>query len=229
MPSRARGKIDTDTLRADFDRIARYSTDIWDHNVQYHRYLMAHAPPRCADALDLGCGTGGFTRELADRSGRVLGIDLSPEMIRVARERSRGYPNVDFQVGDALRWEFGEESFDCIASIATLHHLPMEEVLVSMKRALKPGGVLLILDLCRGEGLQDRALGAAVLPLSAGLKMLHNRRIRPPAAARAAWDAHGAHDSYPTMAEVRRLCAQLLPGARAKKHLFWRYSIIWIK
>jgi ubiquinone/menaquinone biosynthesis C-methylase UbiE len=222
-------RTDRDTVRTDFDRIAQHSTDRWDHNVQYHRYLLEHVPSPCSNTLDLGCGTGAFSCLLAQRCGHVLGLDLSPEMVRVARQRSGGYQNVEFQVGDARDWDFGEASFDCIASIATLHHLPLEDTLLTMKRALKPGGVLLVLDLCRGEGLKEKALGAAMLPPSVVLKMLHNRRLRAPAEARAAWDTHGAHDTYPTVAEVRRLCARTLPGARVRQHLFWRYSVVWTK
>ncbi len=57
----------------------------------------------------------------------------------------------------------------------------------------------------------------------------HAFLLRESPAARAAWDEHGRHDSYLTMAEVRRACARVLPGARVTKHLFWRYSIVWRK
>ena len=46
-----------------------------------------------------------------------------------------------------LQWDFPREKYDCIASIATFHHLPLEVMLQKAKDALKPGGVLLILDL----------------------------------------------------------------------------------
>jgi ubiquinone/menaquinone biosynthesis C-methylase UbiE len=57
-------------------------------------------------------------------------------MIRLAREHSVFYPNIDFQVADVLEWPFPEAAFDCIASIATLHHLPFESLLLEMKAAL---------------------------------------------------------------------------------------------
>jgi hypothetical protein len=46
---------------------------------------------------------------------------------------------------------------------------------------------------------------------------------------RDAWAAHERHDLYPTMTEVRALCASVLPGAKIKQHLLWRYSIVWEK
>jgi hypothetical protein len=50
-----------------------------------------------------------------------------------------------------------------------------------------------------------------------------------PKEVRAAWEDHGKTDSYPTMPEVRALCAEILPGARVRQHLLWRYSIVWRK
>jgi len=134
-------------VRADFDRIALVSNDGWDHNSHYHSFLLKHLPPHCVEVLEIGCGTGAFSRRLATRSGRVLALDLSPQMIRIAKERSGQHSNIDFQVADALAWEFPAGQFDCVASIATLHHLPYEEMLSKMKRALKLNGTLIVLDI----------------------------------------------------------------------------------
>lgn len=229
MTGRIGATVDTNTIRADFDRIARCSSDRWDHNSQYHHFLLERVPQSCAQALDVGCGTGTFTRLLAQRADRVLALDLSPEMIRVARERSGDQPNIDFQIGDVLLWNVPPEQLDCIVSIATLHHLPLQATLAKLKHALRPGGALLVLDLFRGEGPVDLLTGSVAAPLSVGLKMAHNRRLRPPSATREAWAQHGAHDRYPSMTEVRQACSALLPGARVRRHIFWRYSIVWRK
>ncbi|MDQ6652669.1 MAG: class I SAM-dependent methyltransferase [Acidobacteriota bacterium] len=135
------------TIQQDFDRIALVSEDGGTQNDHYHNFLLRHLPSNCHDVLEIGCGTGAFARRLAQRSERVLAVDLSPEMICIARERSAQFPNIDFQLADIRDRHLPLESFDCIASIATLHHLPIPEILLKMKNALKPGGVLLILDL----------------------------------------------------------------------------------
>lgn len=98
-----------------------------------------------------------------------------------------------------------------------------------MKAALKPGGVLLVLDLYEPAGLTDRLLDFIAFPVSIGLRVKHCGRLRRSKESRAAWAAHEAHDLYPTMNDVRTLCAELLPGARIRKHLLWRYSIVWMK
>ncbi len=236
------------TFQTDFDRIALASPEGELHNQHYHNFLLKHLPEHCDQVLEIGCGQGSFARALAARSNYVQAIDLSPQMIRLARERSvelgtspghqksqgkegglppLGFSNIDFQVGDILECDLPADHFDCIASIATLHHLPLREVLLKMKAALKPGGVLLVLDLFEPHGAADFLLNFAALPMSIALRLLHHRRLRPSRDARAAWKAHEAHDLYPTMPEVRALCNDILPNAQIKKHLLWRYSIVW--
>jgi SAM-dependent methyltransferase len=219
----------TSIIQADFDRLALISADDWNHNDHYQNFLLENVPPRCRLALEVGCGTGAFSRLLARRSKSVLAIDLSPQMIRLARERSLRFPNIRFEVADALRSELPAETFDCIATIATLHHLPMNTMLERLKAALKTGGVLLILDLFEAEGLRDNLTSLLAMPVDVGLRLARTGRMRAPREVRRAWAEHGLHDSYPTMTEVRRACEEILPGARVKKHLLWRYSVIWKK
>ncbi len=216
-------------IRDDFDRLARLPDARWDVNRHYHAFLLRQLPPHCRAALDLGCGTGEFARRLAAGSDHVLALDLSPEMVRVAVERSRASPNIEFCVADANAYEFPVEHFDCVASIATLHHLPFSPFLEKCKRALAPGGTLLVLDLVESEGWQDVLTGLAAVPYHALLMLFKTHRLRQPAQVRAAWDQHGVHDSYLRFSQVQQECARTLPGARVRRHLLWRYSIVWKK
>jgi SAM-dependent methyltransferase len=216
------------TIRTDFDRLAAFDGHGWNHNDHYHLYLLRYVPELCNESLDIGCGTGTFARLLARRSQRVLGLDLSPEMVRIARERSKDFPNIEYRIADVLE-QFPAQCFDCIASIATLHHLPLDRVLAKMKTALNPGGVLLVLDLYTVKGLVDILLSVVAIPLDLILKLVKVGRLRSAEAERRAWDEHGRHDHYLHVATVRRICWDLLPGARVKRHLFWRYTIVWQK
>ncbi|MBE2269550.1 MAG: class I SAM-dependent methyltransferase [Anaerolinea sp.] len=218
-----------DRIRREFDAIAPFSGDEWNHNNHYHGYLLSHVPTRIESALDIGCGTGEFARLLAARAERVTGIDLSPEMIRIARERSSGQPNITYQVADVLEWELPTSSYDCIASVATLHHMALDAVLPKLTRALKPGGVLLVLDLYQSEGIGDLLRSALAILLHQYYARQHPRPAAKPEAERQAWDAHGSGDVYPRVSAVRRLAATLLPGAQVRKHVLWRYSLVWTK
>ena len=143
-------------IQKDFDRIALVSPDGSLHNNHYHNFLLRYLRSPCQAALEIGCGKGEFSRRLAERSARVLALDLSPEMIRLARAQAR-LPNIEFEIADVMLYEWPPEGFDCIASIATVHHLPLREIFLQMKAALKPGGVLLILDLFEPEGVKPNA------------------------------------------------------------------------
>lgn len=217
-------------VQADFDRIAQLPDEGgWNHNSHYHDMLLRHVPANIGAALEIGCGAGEFARLLAARAERVLGVDLSAEMIRAARAKSRGYPQIEYQQVDVLDWDFPIGEYDCVASIATLHHLPLETMLVKMRDALRPGGVLLVLDLyqveTRAEWLYS---GLAIVP-NMVMRLAKTGRERPSEEARAAWDAHGKDDVYPRLSEVRRICADVLPGAVVQRHFYWRYSIVWRK
>jgi SAM-dependent methyltransferase len=217
-------------IQADFDRIAlAEGAEAWNHNNHYHAFLLRHAPAHCADALEVGCGTGTFARLLAQRSDHVLALDLSAEMLRLARQNSADDPNIDYVQADVMMMPLPYDAYDCIASIATLHHLELSDVLPKLKDALKPGGVLLVLDLYRAETVGDLLQNFVSVPYHHILNRVKGSSAPQSAEASAAWDAHGSSDVYPTVAEVRRACASLLPGAKVTRHLLWRYSLVWTK
>lgn len=220
MPS-ARPAAD---VRADFDRIARLSPPSAATDA-LTRWLLGHLPARCEDVLEVGCGTGEATRVAAARAARVVALDLSPEMVRMARSRSAGLPNVAYHVADATTWDYPEAGFDAVISIATLHHLPLETTIAAWARTLRPGGVLLILDLLDRSSPRYLPLNALAL-LSAGWLRL---RGAGSTALRRAYREHGRHDVYLRPREARARFARLLPGARVTHHLRWRYSVVWRK
>ena len=118
----------------------------WDAN----RYDTAHsfvwergrgvvellAPKPGERILDLGCGTGHLTAQIAESGAEVMGIDSSEDMVRVASEN---FPHLHFEVADARSLPFKCE-FDAVFSNAVLHWVrPPEAVVDSVRRALRPG------------------------------------------------------------------------------------------
>jgi len=87
--------------------------------------------------LDLGCGTGHLTAQIAGTGAKVVGVDKSPDMIQQAREK---YPALQFEVMDAREMAF-PESFDAVFSNATLHWIKEpERVIAAIAKTLRPGG-----------------------------------------------------------------------------------------
>ena len=117
-------------------------------------------------------------------------------------------------------------AFDRITSIATIHHLPVHEILTRCRRALRPNGVLLVLDLYQRESILNRLSDVLAVPVNVGLRLRKTRHIREPDAVREAWACHGPHDEYLTLREI---CDDVLPGARVRRCLLWRYSRVFQK
>jgi demethylmenaquinone methyltransferase/2-methoxy-6-polyprenyl-1,4-benzoquinol methylase len=106
-------------------------------------------------ALDLACGTGSLTRDLARKvgpDGHVLGIDFSREMLRSAR--SRPTPGIAYRLGDATDLQGVPSDFFDAATIAYgARNIPDLDALFSeMARVLKPGGVAVCLEIARPTG-----------------------------------------------------------------------------
>ena len=216
------------SIEADFDRLALLDDEGWTANNHYHNSLLKHVPQNCENALEIGCGTGAFARRLAERCKRVVALDLSAEMIGVARSRSTQFDNLEFQLADAMTWDF-PQSFDFVCSIATLHHLEQRELLLKIRDALRPRGVLVILDLVESSGLSERVLDVIGLGVSSGLRLIYNGRLKPPPEVRKAWEQHGKHDHYSTISKMRALADEILPGSSVRRLLLWRYILVYQK
>ena len=92
--------------------------------------------------LDIGCGTGGTTAELAravGATGRVMGVDISEPLIGAAR--AQGLANATFEIGDAASWPFEDGSFDLVFSrFGVMFFGDPVAAFGNIRRALKPGG-----------------------------------------------------------------------------------------
>ena len=196
----------------------------WNHNVHYHPLLLGAVPQPCRKALDIGCGDGLLVRRLARRAGAVTGVDVSGEMIRLAREQSAGLDNVTFVEADLL----GEEQeslrpseYDFVSAVASIHHVPFVPALRTVERLLAPGGRTVIVGLARNASPLDLALSAAGLPAAWWHARRNGGEITPA----------GMPIRMPAMTwgEVRREARRLLPGCRFRRHLLWRYSLTWEK
>jgi len=122
------------------------------------------------DLLDVGCGPGTITVDLAARvaPGRVVGIDAATEVLEAAAQlgREAGAANLGFATGDVYHLGFDDARFDVVHAHQVLQHLTRPvEALREMRRVLRPGGTLAVRDSdyaafawCPGDPLLDRWL-----------------------------------------------------------------------
>lgn len=104
------------------------------------------APGAGEHILDVGCGTGNFSLELARLGVRVTGIDISEAMLAIARRKAEAAGlDIEFLQADAMRLPFAADSFDKVVSVTALEFAPdLKAVLAESYRVLKPGGRLVI-------------------------------------------------------------------------------------
>jgi len=91
--------------------------------------------------LELGCGAGYFTRELARSGADIVAIDVSPELLEIARSNCSA-PNVRYEIQNAYELSYPDAGFDSVVGSSVLHHLEIEEALREIYRVLKPGGTI---------------------------------------------------------------------------------------
>jgi SAM-dependent methyltransferase len=104
------------------------------------KMLSSHLKPGMT-VLELGCGAGYFTQELARSGADIVAIDVSPELLEIARTNCSS-PNVQYQIQNAYALSYSEAVFDSVVGSSVLHHLEIEEALRDIYRVLKPMGTI---------------------------------------------------------------------------------------
>ena len=118
----------------------------WFREIAVIEDVLRSTLPR-GDALELACGTGLWTRHVADASVRMLAVDASPEAIAINRDRVRS-PNVDYQVADIFSWT-SDRMFDVVFFSFWLSHVPASQFdafWTAVRGRIRPGGQAFFVD-----------------------------------------------------------------------------------
>lgn len=114
--------------------------------------------------LDGGCGTGQHAQHIAGVASKVVGIDIDPTRIAIARETCENLQNTSFEVGSVTKQDFEDNTFDVVLLVQVLHHLGGEDVkeahnihqecqqtIMEAKRVLRKGGRLILVTTSREQ------------------------------------------------------------------------------
>jgi SAM-dependent methyltransferase len=161
--------VDPDELRASYDQVAEEYADTFFDELDrkpFDRKLLEAYAERTRGrglVLDVGCGPGQIGRYLYDRGVEVEGVDLSPEMVAVARRLN---PGMRFDVGDMATLAVEDASLVGIVAFYSIIHIPRErvpDVMGEFRRAMRPDGELLIsVHAGTGSFRRDHFLGKPV-------------------------------------------------------------------
>ena len=124
--------------------------ELYEERMDY--FLPRHLFQPKGRLLDVGCGAGHTTLFLARRYPELelVGVDLSEEMLQLAREEGGGLANLSFQQGDAQQLPFRDNSFDLVMSLASIKHWPQQQRGVAeLYRVLRPGGHCFLMEVDR--------------------------------------------------------------------------------
>jgi ubiquinone/menaquinone biosynthesis C-methylase UbiE/DNA-binding transcriptional ArsR family regulator len=134
-----------ESVAGDWERIRKSYFDDRVTSIAIEKLL-----PRDLVLADIGCGTGSLTFELARFAQKVIGVDLSPEMLRRARNiaKEKQLRNVEFRRGDALKLPLGARSADAVFCIMVLHFLSdPQKAVAELCRVTRAGGSVIVVDL----------------------------------------------------------------------------------
>ncbi|HEX2929524.1 MAG TPA: methyltransferase domain-containing protein, partial [Candidatus Binatia bacterium] len=140
-----RSKSYFESVAGDWERIRKSYFDDRVTSLAIEKLL-----PRNLTVADIGCGTGTLTVELARFARKVIGVDLSQEMLRRARAvaRERGLENIEFRQGDALKLPLKTDSVDAVFCVMVLHFLAdPQRAVAELCRVTRPGGSVILVDL----------------------------------------------------------------------------------
>jgi SAM-dependent methyltransferase len=104
------------------------------------KMLSDHLRPGMT-VLELGCGTGYFTRELAHSGAHIVAVDVSPELLEIGRAGCSA-ANVRYEIQNACALSYPGAVFDSVVGSSVLHHLEINEALSEIYRVLKSGGTI---------------------------------------------------------------------------------------
>jgi 2-polyprenyl-3-methyl-5-hydroxy-6-metoxy-1,4-benzoquinol methylase len=134
-------------------------------------------PPAPARVADLGCGTGSLSVLMAEHGYDVVGRDLSPAMIQLAKRKAEAHGLViDFETGDASQREVRDGTFDVVLARHVVWALPdPSSALVAWLRLLQPNGRLVLVEgrWATDAGLTAAELTALVEPVARVVELRH--------------------------------------------------------
>lgn len=213
-----------DDLAAGYDRMASLAPP------PYIEWLHGQLPAHGRRAIDAGCGAGNLAVLLAEPFDQVVGIDISPAMIHLAR-RQRSLPNIEYRVQDLMSVD-DADGFDLVLSACVLHHLPnLEAALRHLRSLVRAGGMAIVIDNVAWTTTPPRLVHLVSayrhFPFDVLAHGWREARWMFNFRTDARWLDHLASDRYLSRKHFRRLYGAVFTGARFQS-FGWAEGLVWV-
>ena len=186
--------------------------------------------PSGARVLDVGCGSGWASRLMAQKAnnGRVVGIDISDEMVKVSRDSSTSFSNIEYRVASAEKLPFADREFSHAFSMESLYYYEyMLSALKEIARVLEPGGLFVcVVDLYEEnrpshQWIQQLSVPVQLLSTAqyrtlfeqAGFGDVHDQRLLDPTPVPENYSG-GSFNSREDLVEYRKQGSLVVTGRR---------------
>jgi SAM-dependent methyltransferase len=170
--------------------------------------------------LDVGCGEGLLLERLVPFARTVTGIDPDQASIQRAAARLKGSDNTRLVSGDFITTDFSGAEFDLICFVASLHHMDSRKALEKAKSLLRPGGRIIVIGIAASSTIADITVDVLRTPVVrlSGLFHRETQDVGVP-----------VRDAIESLTVVRGIAADVLPGSRIERGLYYRYLLEWTK
>lgn len=191
--------------------------EYWNHNTAYHPLILRHARRSPGRAIDVGCGDGLLVRRLAAVSDHVTGIEPDPRALAVATARTEDLANVTLAPSGLLDHPDDGAAYELVTLVAVLHHMDLRAGLARARSLVAPGGRLVVVGLAANRTALDWIVSGLTIPVARTMGAL--RRETDPDVVFT--------DPAESLAEIREVARELMPGVRIRRGLYYRYVLTW--
>lgn len=194
----------------------------WNHNTYYHNFLLNHLSLKRNRVLDIGSGLGLLSSKLSNLFNEVVSLEPDIESVKNAKALYHTLHNIEYINDDFLSYDFGDDKFDSIIAVASMHHMNYTQALTKMLNLLDKNGRIIILGLYKEATFTDYLFSSIALLPNFMLNMLSTKNDSSKLEM-------VTRSPELTMKEIYSLSDKTLENCKIKRHLFWRYSLIYEK
>lgn len=192
----------------------------WNHNIHYHDFILENLPQSKTKALDIGSGDGLFASKLTRFFNEVVCLEPDKESYKYSKKEHDSNPRMEHKNITLDDYDVNGSKHDLITSIASIHHMDLEQSLSKMKMMLTPNGKLVILGLYKESSFVDYFLSAIAIVPNLIKTMLSEPESTPNYSMKVT-------PAKMTIKEIKEVASNILGNYSFKRHLFWRYSIVY--